>query len=69
MSGVDSTECWEEGNEADAMTPLPKTDTGYIHASKPQPHGDVQIIKYGLVKMWELANKRIELMGRKCLNE
>ena len=38
-------------SQADAMIPLPEMDTGQTHASKPQPRGGIQIIRYGLVKM------------------
>ena len=51
IGGVDRTECWEEGNEADAMIPLPETDAGQTQAVKPRPRSDIQIIRNGLVKM------------------
>ena len=46
--GVDRTECWEEGNEAVAMTLLSKTDAGQNPPGKPPPRGATQITKYGL---------------------
>ena len=51
IGGEDRTECWEEGNEADAMISFPKKDASQTHAGKPRPRGGIQIIRYGLVKM------------------
>ena len=50
--------------QADTMIPLPETDAGQTHACNPQPHDGLQIIRYGLIKMLELDNKRLKLMGQ-----
>ena len=57
------TECWEkEDGERDIMEP-PETDAGNL-TSEPQPRGDIQINRDGLIWDTSLANKKLELMGQ-----
>ena len=65
MGRVDRTEYWEEGKYGRCHESL--TQDGQRLSSFPVSHSHVvkhRFNRYGLIKMRELANKRLEQMGR-----
>ena len=70
MGGVDRIEFWEEeGRERERAARHEVTRSDMLNLSrKPQPCGDLQIIRNGLNQDVR-ANKRLEIMARQCLNE